>query len=143
MPKSVPPSPARLSLTLPADELTGDRHYFSWNLSRYPSPAAFGHEVETTLDVRVIVNMKPWLLETHPLLSSAEAAGGFVRAAPDARRGGGTASEGGDARSWVWSSGFGAHKRGRYFDYSSRGGSEWWKGVIREQVLAMGLTGMW
>ncbi|KAL8286348.1 hypothetical protein RQP46_004365 [Phenoliferia psychrophenolica] len=55
------------------DEITDDRNYFAWNRVRYPTPAVFGHTVETELEVRVIVNMKPWLLEAHPFIESAEA----------------------------------------------------------------------
>jgi hypothetical protein len=113
---SFQPSPDDAGLS--ADEITDDRNYFSWNLSRYPSPSDFGHTVETELEVQVVVNMKPWLLETHPMLQSAEDVGAFVRAPGDALGDEERASKGGSQKDWVWSSGFAAHAPGRYFDYS-------------------------
>lgn len=139
-------------------EGTDNRHYFAWNRQRYPSPAEFGRIVEKELEVQVIVNVKPWLLEDHPMLQSAEEAGAFVRAAPD-EVGGATRSS---QKDWVWGAGFGSHELGCYIDYcelqcmlrllpqkdtdlpaASRGGSDWWKAAITEQLLSNGLTGVW
>lgn len=91
----------------------------------------------------MIVNVKPWLLETHPMLESGEEAGAFVRSAHDARDDEERSSKGGSAKSWVWSSGFGAHAKGRYFDFSSEGGSEWWKKAVTTEILGNNLTGVW
>lgn len=119
--------------------ITDDRIYFAWNTLRYPNPAEFGRIVETELEVQTIVNIKPWLLDVHPMLESAEKTGAFMRAAPDSM----DASEGGSQRDLVWSSGFGAHAPGRYFDYSSKAGSKWWSTAIQQQLISNGLTGMW
>ncbi|KAI5476387.1 hypothetical protein MNV49_007765, partial [Pseudohyphozyma bogoriensis] len=126
-------------------EDTDDRNYFSWNLSRYPTPAEFGRIVETDLEVQVIVNIKPWLLDVHPMVDSAEQVKAFVGAAEeDEVRGDRTRStEGGSAKMLVWGSGFASHKLGRYFDFSSKAGSKWWKDAIVEQLINKGLTGMW
>ncbi|KAM0749932.1 hypothetical protein T439DRAFT_381478 [Meredithblackwellia eburnea MCA 4105] len=127
------------------DEQTGDRNYFSWNLSRYPSPSEFGVTIEQDLQVQVIVNIKPFILHTHPFLQSAEDVGAFVKAAPDAVKDGDPmrTSEKGSARTLVWSSGFGDHKIGSYIDYSSKAGSAWWQSQIVNQLLSHNLTGMW
>lgn len=95
------------------------------------------------MGVTVIVNIKPWLLEVHPMLYSAEEVSAFIRSAEDAKGDGERESEGGSAKSWVWSSGFGAQARGRYFDFSSQGGSRWWGEKVREMILEMGLSGVW
>ncbi|KAJ7485732.1 glycosyl hydrolases family 31-domain-containing protein [Mycena latifolia] len=117
------------------DEGNGERNYFVWNRTRYPSPADLGRIVEKELGVQFIVNIKPWLLAGHPLYSDALAKGTFVCAAPDAKRGA--------AKSYVWAAGFASHKPGSYFDYSTRAAREWWDEQIRKELLANGLTGMW
>lgn len=99
------------------DEETQNRHYFEWNTSRYPSPAEFGQTVEAELGIQVIVNVKPWLLNTHPMFKSAEDLGAFVRAPADALGDPLRASERGSHKSWVWGAGFGSHVQGSYFDY--------------------------
>lgn len=105
------------SIRCPSEEGTDNRHYFAWNTSRYPTPSDFGRIVEKELEVQVIVNVKPWLLDTHPMLESAEQVQAFVRAPDDALGDSERASEGGSKKDWVWSSGFAAHALGRYFDY--------------------------
>ncbi|KAF7376546.1 Glycosyl hydrolases family 31-domain-containing protein [Mycena sanguinolenta] len=120
------------------DEETGDRNYFVWNRSRYPSPADFGRIVEKELGVQLIVNVKPWLLAAHPRYHAALEQGAFVRPAPDAAEAGAKA-----ATSWVWAAGWAAHNPGSYFDYSSKAGCDFWGEQIREELLANGLTGMW
>ncbi|ORY92423.1 glycosyl hydrolases family 31-domain-containing protein [Leucosporidium creatinivorum] len=125
------------------DVTTDNRHYFAWNRERYPDPRAFAHTVEKELQVQLIVNVKPWLLETHPMLESAEQAGAFVRAAEDARGDETRSSESGSQKDYVWGAGFGSHELGRYFDFSSQAGSEWWKQGTTEHLIDNGLTGVW
>lgn len=108
-----------MSHFLVIDEKTGDQNYFSWNKERYPGPTAFGRTVERELSVQVIVNVKPWLLEVHPFLRSAEDVQAFVCAPDDAFGDKERAGVDGSHKSWVWSSGFGAHKLGSYFDFVS------------------------
>ncbi|KAF7357793.1 BZ3500-MvSof-1268-A1-R1-Chr3-1g06135 protein [Mycena venus] len=119
-------------------EETGDRNYFVWNRSRYPSPADLGRIVEKELGVQLIVNIKPWLLAAHPRYNTALERRAFVRPAPDAAEAGALA-----ANSWVWAAGFASHKPGSYYDYSSRAGCDFWGEQIRTELLANGLTGMW
>ncbi|KAJ6594391.1 glycosyl hydrolases family 31-domain-containing protein [Mycena capillaripes] len=119
------------------DEETGNRNYFVWNRTRYPSPADLGRIVEKELGVQFITNIKPWLLAAHPRYSAALERGAFVRPAPDAEDGATAAT------SWVWAAGFASHKPGSYFDYSSRAGCDFWGEQIRTELLANGLTGMW
>lgn len=61
--------------------------------------------------------MKPWLLDVHPMVESAESVRAFVRAPQDTLGDDERSTPGGSAKTLVWSSGFGAHKKGRYFDY--------------------------
>lgn len=99
------------------EDRTQNRHYFEWNHKRYPSPSEFGRTVEQELQVQVIVNVKPWLLDDHQMLHSAEEARAFVRAPQDALGDPARASPNGSLKSWVWGSGFGSHVLGSYFDY--------------------------
>ncbi|KAJ7217663.1 glycosyl hydrolases family 31-domain-containing protein, partial [Mycena pura] len=122
--------------TFPVHE-DGNRNYFVWNRSRYPSPADLGRLVEQELGVQCIINIKPWFLEMHPRYSDALARGAFVMPAPDAT------DDAKAAMSWVWACGFADHKRGSYFDYSSRAASDFWGEQIRKELLTNGLTGMW
>ncbi|SCV71199.1 BQ2448_2787 [Microbotryum intermedium] len=128
---------------LSREEGTDLRHYFTWNKSRYPTPAEFGQVVEQELQVQVIVNVKPWLLETHPDIDSASKVGAFVRAPKDALGDSSRASAEGDKMDLVWSSGFAAHALGRYIDYSSEAGSKWWIDAVQQQLLGNNLTGIW
>ncbi|KAM0786221.1 hypothetical protein ACM66B_007024 [Microbotryomycetes sp. NB124-2] len=127
------------------NEETDNRHYFSWNRSRYPDPVALGRIIEKDLKVQTIVNIKPWLLTDHPFYESAieqhkSSPGGiFVKCAKDRLE----EMPDGAQVNLVWTSGFAAHGPGSYFDYSSKGGTEWWIRAIQEQLLANGLTGMW
>ncbi|TDL29099.1 hypothetical protein BD410DRAFT_3704 [Rickenella mellea] len=122
---------------------TGDRNYFVWNTQRYPSPSRFGEIVEAEMGVKVIVNVKPWLLEEHPEYGELDGTKGFVRAAEDAKGDSERESKGGAAVSWLWSRGFGEHKKGSYLDYSSKAGTQWWKEKVDEQILKNNLTGLW
>lgn len=111
------------------EQETDLRHYFQWNTERYPTPAEFGRIVEKELQVQVIVNVKPWLLETHPMLENAEAVGAFVRAPSDALGDWNRAGPRGSHKSWVWGSGFASHVLGRYFDFC-----EWMRGSAGIQL---------
>ncbi|KAK4049956.1 hypothetical protein OIV83_003780 [Microbotryomycetes sp. JL201] len=127
------------------NEKTDNRHYFAWNRSRYPDPAALGRAIEADLEVQTIVNIKPWLLTDHPSYASAlelhkRTPGGiFVKCADDRT----DEMPDGAQVDLVWTSGFAAHGPGSYFDYSSNGGTEWWRQAIKQQLLENGLTGMW
>ncbi|KAI5478030.1 hypothetical protein MNV49_005493 [Pseudohyphozyma bogoriensis] len=121
------------------NDKSGDRNYFAWNLSRYPKPYDFGTTIEGELHIQTMMNVKPWFLDAHPFMPAAAKANSFVRAAPDAT----LKSPEGAAKTWLWSSGFACHKLGSYFDFSSQGGSEFWKTCIKEQLIANGCTGVW
>ncbi|CAK5265429.1 unnamed protein product [Mycena citricolor] len=119
------------------DEETGNRNYFVWNYSRYPTPAEMGRIVEKELGIQLIANTKPWLLKVHPRYEEALTKGAFIRPAPDAPAGAKA------AMSYCWSAGWNAHAPASYFDYSSRAGSEWWGTAVKEELVANDVTGIW
>lgn len=128
------------------DEKSGERQYFYWNRHRYPDPRALGQLLEGLESCQLIINVKPWLLETHPSFASVASAGGFVRAAldalepvPDADRCGAQ----GNSRTWHWSTAMGQTGRGSFFDFSSRAGIAKWKQLLKSGVLANAITGVW
>ncbi|CUA71205.1 alpha-glucosidase [Rhizoctonia solani] len=115
----------------------GNRHYFVWNRQRYPDPRVLGTALEEEMGIRLIVNIKPWLLDDHPLYEEALKSDSYVRAAKDAP------DPKGVAKSILWSNGLGEHTYGSYLDFSSPGAVEWWSRHIKEDLVAMNMTGMW
>jgi len=101
------------------------RYVFTWNHSKFPAPrdaiAKFHQH-----DARVVVNLKPCLLDDHPAFAEVAARGGFV----------GTAG-GGPAISQFWD-GEGAH-----VDFTHPEGIRWWQSGLREQVLDYGIDSGW
>ncbi|CAE6538194.1 unnamed protein product [Rhizoctonia solani] len=116
---------------------TDNRHYFVWNRQRYPDPRALGMALEQEMNIRIIVNIKPWLLDDHPLYEEALKGESYVRAAEDAD------SDIGVAKSLLWSNAPGEHMYGSYLDFSSPGAVEWWSRHIKEDIVGMNMTGMW
>lgn len=136
-----------------SDAETGERKYFYWDKQKYPDPKAMGELLEKRLACKVIINVKPWLLESHPYYEQTAQSGAFIRAAPDARpvsagarpadedRCGSHASV--PSRTLHWARGMGDTGKGSYLDYSSLAGSQAWATFIRHGVLANNITGIW
>lgn len=127
------------------DPQTGKRHFFVWNKERYPDPRGMADELERGQEGEhcgVIINVKPWLLESHPLYAEHRGAV-FIKAAPDAANDEERAGSHGQSRTWHWSTSMGQTGRGSYFDYSSKEGSEAWKALLRRGVLDVGISGVW
>ena len=142
-----------LSSGYAVDSQTGERNYFTWDPTKYPDPAALGRRLEGDLHCTVIINVKPWLLETHAFYAAVANEAAFVRAAPDARserageapqdtdRCGAYASQ--PARTMHWSKGMGVTGKGSYFDFSSHAGCREWQRLMDMGVLANNITGVW
>ncbi|UZJ56955.1 hypothetical protein CBS101457_006275 [Exobasidium rhododendri] len=144
-----------LSSGYAVDSVTKERNYFTWDSVKYPDPAALGKTLEQDLCCQVIINVKPWLLETHPSYSQSAARSAFVRAAPDARpspkskdgrardedRCGPYSSH--PARTMHWSKGMGVTGKGSYFDFSNRSACQEWQRLMTTGVLQNNITGFW
>lgn len=142
-----------LSSGYAVDSTTGERNYFTWNSIKYPDPAALGFTLEKNLCCKVIINVKPWLLETHSSYGTTAERGAFVRAAPDSRsitkgerpadpdRCGHFSSQ--PARTMHWSKGMGETGKGSYFDYSSKDGCQEWQRLMTQGVLNKNISGFW
>lgn len=135
------------------DSKTGERNYFYWDKIKYPDPAKMGSLLERELSCKVIINVKPWLLESHPYYEDAAQKGVFIRAAKDARP-----IESGKSpldedrcglfdsvpsRTLHWARGMGDTGKGSYIDFSSKAGSEEWKRLMKVGVLGNNITGFW
>lgn len=125
------------------DPQTGERHYFQWNEKRYPDPKGMADQLERVDECGLIINVKPWLLESHPLYEQMAKRDAFVRAAPDAQADRERAGLQGQSRTWHWSTSMGQTGRGSYFDFSSQAGGEAWRELLRIGVVEKGISGVW
>ncbi len=101
------------------------RYVFNWNRAKFPDPDGLMRRFHDA-GMRIVANLKPCLLDDHPLYGEPLAAGAFVR------------EEGGaPAISQFWD-GEGAH-----IDFTNPAGIAWWQRGLSEQVLATGMDVAW
>lgn len=139
--KGFPVDGMHLSSGYCQDETTQERHYFEWNRARYPDPQAMGTQLEQDRACQVIINVKPWLLESHPAHEDVAKHNAFILAADDATID--TRGQHGQSRTLHWSSSMGQTAKGSYFDFSSRQGCEAWTRLLVGGVLNNHITGVW
>lgn len=99
--------------------------------------------LEHDMNIRIIVNIKAWLLDDHPLYDEALGMDAYVRAADDES----SQPKGSvghlPAKSLLWSNAPGEHMTGSYLDFSSKGAVQWWSQHMKQDIVAMNMTGMW
>jgi alpha-glucosidase len=91
------------------------------------------------MNIRIIVNIKPWLLDDHPLYDEALGASAYVGAAGASE----ASSASMPAKSILWSNAPGEHMYGSYVDFSSKGAVHWWSQHIKQDIVGANMTGMW
>jgi alpha-glucosidase len=101
------------------------RYVFNWNRAKFPDPEHLMRRFHAA-GMMVVANLKPCLLDDHPLYGEPLAAGAYVRG-PD----------GAPTISQFWD-GEGAH-----IDFTHPAGIAWWQKGLREQVLATGIDVGW
>jgi alpha-glucosidase (family GH31 glycosyl hydrolase) len=107
------------------------RNVFTWNKHRFPSPEAFVQGFRTN-GIRVLANIKPYVLKNHPEYENLKANGALFT---DPRT-----DEAAVTR--LWSAGGGESGEGSHIDFSSKAGFEWWfKGV--RGLKEIGIDGIW
>ena len=101
------------------------RYVFNWNRDKFPDPAAFAASYAQA-GVRLCANIKPCLLDDHPLFEEAKAKGLLVLG-PDGEP------------SWCqfWD-GVGA-----YLDFTNPDAQDWWRTHVTADLLDMGIAATW
>jgi alpha-glucosidase len=102
------------------------RYVFTWNRNKFPDPRAAIEKFKRQ-NARVVVNLKPCLLDDHPAYSEVATQGAFVN---DGKTGQPCVGQ-------FWD-GNGAH-----IDFTHPEGVRWWQDNLRRQVLDYGIDAGW
>lgn len=107
------------------------RNVMTWNYHRFPDPRAFTREAHAH-GVRLLANVKPYVLANHPAYPALAEAGAFFK---DPRTGK-------TAVARLWSAGGGESGEGSHIDFTSKAGYDWWyQGVL--DLKRVGIDSMW
>ena len=104
----------------------GKRYAFTWNLDKFPDPAASIARLHKA-GLHVVANLKPCLLDDHPRFAEAQDKGALVSLK-------GTTQP---AMAQFWD-GMGAH-----LDFTAPQGRQWWEQGIVTTLLKPGLDAVW
>ena len=102
------------------------RYVFTWNHDKFPQPRAAIDRFHAS-GTRVVVNLKPCLLDDHPAYASVAARGGFVR----------DSATGEPCIGQFWDG------QGSHIDFTHPEGIRWWQEGLRAQVLDYGIDAGW
>lgn len=107
------------------------RNVFTWNRHRFPDPKGF-IDAYHKAGIRLIANIKPYVLGTHPEYEKLKKAGALFTdsltlASAEAR---------------LWSAGGGESGVGGHIDFTSKEGYRWWYEGVRE-LRKLGIDCMW
>jgi alpha-glucosidase (family GH31 glycosyl hydrolase) len=107
------------------------RNVFTWNSHRFPDPAGWAKQMHSH-GIRLIANVKPYVLSSHPEYQKLVAAGAMFK---DPR-----SAESAIAR--LWSAGGGESGEGGHLDFTSKAAFQWWyEGV--QALRKVGIDGIW
>ncbi|KAH6615902.1 glycoside hydrolase family 31 protein [Chaetomium sp. MPI-SDFR-AT-0129] len=107
------------------------RNVFTWNRHRFPDPEGWikaYHE----LGIRLIANIKPYVIGSHPDYEKLKAAGALFT----------DAHTGKTAVTKLWSAGGGESADGGHIDFTSKAGFDWWYNGVKE-LARQGIDCMW
>ncbi len=104
----------------------GKRYVFEWNRDRVPDPPEMVATFHRT-GMRVIANVKPCLLTTHPRYAEVAQMGGFIRQA--------------DADAPEINTFWGGP--GSHLDFTNPVAYAWWQAQVRQTLLAVGIDAIW
>lgn len=107
------------------------RNVFTWNKHRFPDPKGWIDAYHRE-GIRLIANVKPYVLGSHPEYQKLKDAGAFFTdsltlASAEAR---------------LWSAGGGESGIGGHIDFTSKAGYQWWYDGIRE-LKRVGIDCIW
>lgn len=103
----------------------GKRYTFVWNREKFPDPKAFVSGLRER-GYRLIMNIKPGFLTSHPLYGELAEKGCFIKN-----------SDGSPYTEYYWGG------SASFPDFSVPEAAEWWKGQLKEQFFDMGCAGIW
>lgn len=107
------------------------RNVMTWNYHRFPDPREFTRAAHKE-GVRLLANVKPYVLSNHPGYDSLNESGGFFK----------DPATGKTAVARLWSAGGGESGVGSHIDFTSKAGYDWWyKGV--KDLKEVGIDAMW
>jgi alpha-glucosidase (family GH31 glycosyl hydrolase) len=110
-----------------AEQEPKTRNVFTWNRHRFPDPQGWIKDYHK-LGMRLIANVKPYVLENHPEYQKLKAAGALFTD-PHTKT---------TAVTRLWSAGGGESGEGGHIDFTSAAGFKWWfEGVkkLREEGI--------
>ncbi|MCK7615878.1 glycoside hydrolase family 31 protein [Roseibium sediminicola] len=106
--------------------IKGKRYVFHWNTDRFPDAKAMS-QAYADARIHLIANIKPVLLDDHPMRGEAEKAGLFIRD-----------SETGEAEQSPFWDGYGSH-----LDFTNPATVSWWQRNLKDQLFAKGIDSTW
>lgn len=107
------------------------RNVFTWNRHRFPDPEGFVAKYHDE-GIRIIANVKPYVLANHPEYSRLVSAGALFTD-PRTKK---------SAIARLWSAGGGESGEGGHIDFTSAAGFRWWfEGV--QALRRYGIEGIW
>ncbi len=101
------------------------RYVFNWNRSKFPDPEGFARAYRES-GVRLCANIKPCLLEGHPLLDEAASLGLVL------------SDENGEPYWTQFWDGLGV-----YLDFTKAETIDWWKAKVTQSLLKVGVAATW
>ncbi|KND91788.1 Alpha-glucosidase 2 [Tolypocladium ophioglossoides CBS 100239] len=104
-----------------AEEPPKTRNVFTWNKHRFPDPEGFIKEYHK-LGMRLIANVKPYVLANHPEYEKLKEAGALFTD-PHTQQ---------TAVTRLWSAGGGESGEGGHIDFTSAAGFKWWYDGVRK-----------
>ncbi|KAF2733368.1 neutral alpha-glucosidase ab precursor [Polyplosphaeria fusca] len=107
------------------------RNVFTWNRHRFPDPKGFLDAYHKE-GIRLIANIKPYVLASHPEYEKLRKAGAFFT----------DPATGESATARLWSAGGGESGVGGHIDFTSEAGYRWWYEGVRE-LRRLGIDCMW
>lgn len=105
------------------------RNVFTWNKHRFPDPNGW-IDAYHKRGIRIIANVKPYVLENHPEYAKLVAAGAFLK------------KDGKSATARLWSAGGGESGIGGHIDFTSRAGYQWWYNGV-QSLARLGIDCIW
>ncbi|CBX97527.1 hypothetical protein IAQ61_007064 [Plenodomus lingam] len=107
------------------------RNVFTWNKHRFPDPQGFIDAFHKK-GIRLIANVKPYVLSNHPEYTKLKASGAFFTDSLTLV----------SAEARLWSAGGGESGVGGHIDFTSAAGYKWWYQGVQE-LKRLGIDCIW